>query len=75
MKNPKVRIESDGLYTEVYIDGEKVDMAVAVDFHFYHNSQSDEPIAKCKLIRNRTHESGAVMLGNNEILRETLNIL
>jgi hypothetical protein len=63
------------MYTEVYIDGEKVDMAVMVDFRFYHNSQSDSPTAKCTLIRNRKTENGMIMVGNDEILREVLDIL
>lgn len=38
MENPKVRIESDGHITEVYIDGKKVDRATMIDFHAEPNS-------------------------------------
>jgi len=34
MENPKIRIESDGHYTQVWVNGEKIsDRACAIDFH------------------------------------------
>ena len=32
MENPKLRIESDGIVTEVYIDGIKVEKATMAEF-------------------------------------------
>lgn len=33
MKNPKLRIETDGITTEIYIDGQKVEKAYMLDLH------------------------------------------
>lgn len=33
MDNPKIRIESDGMRTVVYIDGKKIERCTSLDFH------------------------------------------
>ena len=35
MENPKIRIESNGHITEVWIDGQKVKKATMADFEFH----------------------------------------
>ena len=66
MENPKLRIESDGRITEVYIDGKKVNRATMADFHFHA-----EPFdVKFTYEKYATDKSGKIKIENNETVRE-----
>lgn len=76
MENPKVRIESDGQKTEVYINGEKVKTGTMIDFHFRHDVFDDEPYrVTCALTQNVFNDDGLVVIKDNEIVTQTLKLL
>lgn len=67
MDNPKLRIESDGHITEVYIDGKKVNRATMADFRF-HAEPYNVDFTYEKYV---TDENGKIKIVNDEIVRET----
>lgn len=66
MENPKVRIESDGHITEVYINGKKVDRATMIDFHFHAEPHTVE----CEYEKYKSDENGHLIVENDEIVKE-----
>lgn len=72
MKNPKLKIESDGAITEVYIDGKKVDKATMADFTFHAEPQYVE----CEIERYLLNDDGSIRLNKDktDALRVTENI-
>jgi 3'-phosphoadenosine 5'-phosphosulfate sulfotransferase len=76
MENPKVRIESDGNVTEVYINGEKVKAGTMVDFHFRHDVFEDEPNrVSCTLTQNILDDRYRPVFKDGEIVNQTLKLL
>ena len=71
MENPKIRIESDGRITEVWIDGEKVSKnATMLDFNFHA-----EPFqVYCEIERYELDKDGKIVK-NNELLREKMVVI
>jgi hypothetical protein len=68
MNNPKIRIESDGNKTEVYIDGQKIENGTNVDFHagpvnLEHNVQ-------CTVMRYKTDADGKHVIENGSLVKE-----
>lgn len=67
MQNPKIRIESDGHVTEVWIDGEKVSKnATMLDFNFHA-----EPLqVYCEIEKYKLDKDGNKIIENDEMLKE-----
>ena len=67
MKNPKLRIESDGEITEVYIDGKKVEKATMADFHFH----AEPGYVECEVERILLDVDGSIRLNKDgtEVLK------
>ena len=71
MDNPKIRIESDGHITEVWIDGEKVEKATMADFEFHA-----EPFeVYCELEKYQLGKDGEIIVKNNEPLKENIVVV
>ena len=72
MENPKLRIESDGSITEIYIDGKKVDKATMADFTFHAEPQYVE----CEIERILLNDDGSIRLNKErtEALKVTKQI-
>ena len=72
MENPKLRIESDGVVTEVYIDGIKVKKAAMADFVFHAEPQHVE----CEIERYLLNDDGSIRLNKErtEALKVTKQI-
>lgn len=62
MDNPKLRIESDGAITEVYIDGKKVDKATMADFTFH----ADPQYVECEIERILLNDDGSIRLNKDK---------
>lgn len=62
MENPKLRIESDGAITEVYIDGKKVDKATMANFSFHAEPQHVE----CEIERILLNDDGSIRLNKDK---------
>ena len=62
MENPKLRIESDGIVTEVYIDGIKVEKATMADFIFHAEPQHVE----CEIERYLLNDNGSIRLNKDK---------
>ena len=72
MENPKIRIESDGQYTQVWVDGEKIsDRACMIDFRFY--AEPNE--VYCETEEYVKDKDGKNIIKNDEVLRERVVIL
>lgn len=70
MENPKIRIESDGRYTQVWVDGEKIsDRVCAIDFHAEPNE------VYCETEEYVKDKDGKHIIKNDEVLREKVVIL
>jgi hypothetical protein len=70
MENPKIRIESDGIHTEVYINGEKV-RAISIEF-----AHSLNEIAICKIGQYVTDTDGNIVVDeNNDFVTQESEIL
>lgn len=67
MDNPKIKIESDGLRTEVWINGEKVKNCTQLDFHA---DVADGFHVKWSGKTNKCDESGRLCIENDEIVKE-----
>lgn len=71
MDNPKIRIESDGHITEVWIDGEKVEKATMADFEFHA-----EPFkVYCELEKYQLDKDGEIIVKNDELLKENIVVV
>lgn len=70
MDNPKIVIMSDGITTELFVDGEKVNMATMADFHFHAEPmQADFEYEKYVLNEDRMPK-----VNNNELVTEKQRI-
>ena len=71
MENPKIRIESNGHITEVWIDGQKVEKATMADFEFHA-----EPFTVyCELEKYQIGEKGNIIIENGEPLKENMVVI
>ena len=71
MENPKIRIESDGNVTEVWIDGQKVGKATMADFEFHA-----EPFeVYCELEKYQHDKDGNLIVKNDELLKENIVVI
>ena len=70
MENPKIRIESDGHITEVWIDGEKIsDKACMIDFYA-------EPCeVYCEIEEYRIDKKGKKIIENNVLLKDKVIVI
>jgi hypothetical protein len=76
MNNPKIRIESDGKKTEVYINGKEVKRATMVDFHFNHDVDKErQDMVTCELTQYVLDSDKKILVKDNEFVRKTINIL
>lgn len=67
MDNPKIRIESDGIRTEVYLDGEKVDSCISLDFH----ATVDDGIhVEWNGEKHKKDDNGKLVIENDDIVTE-----
>ena len=67
MENPKLRIESDGFITEVYIDGEKVKYIASYDFH------AEILKATCTIEKRIENEKGTIIPDTGKVKIENLD--
>ena len=72
METTKIRIESDGHCTQVWVDGEKIsDRACMIDFRFHA-----EPFeVYCETEEYVKDKDGNNIIKNDEVLRERVVIL
>lgn len=71
MENPKIKIESDGNITEVWIDGQKVEKATMADFEFHA-----EPFeVYCELEKYQLDKNRKIIVKNNELLKEKMVVI
>ena len=71
MKNPKLRIESDGIVTEVYIDGKKVEKATMADFLFHA-----EPFeVYCEIEKYKLNQNLCPCVEENELKKERVVVI
>jgi len=69
MENPKLRIETDGKTTEIYIDGQQVLGACMLDIHA-------EPFeVYCKLEKYKRDAEGQYIVEKDELLRESIILI
>jgi hypothetical protein len=73
MENPKVRIESDGQKTEVYINGEKASWQV-IDFHSSNDALGRGGVI-CTLIQNVFDNKSVTDIKDSELTRVTTKLL
>lgn len=66
MDNPKIRIESDGHFAEVYLDGEKIRCA-SLDFH---GAVGDDIHIKWDGVMQKLNENGDPRIENGEVATE-----
>lgn len=66
MENPKIRIESNGLSTEVWIDGKKVEKATMADFKFHAELLE----VYCEIEKYQLDENEKPIVKNGELLKE-----
>lgn len=71
MDNPKIRIESDGHITEVWIDGQKVEKATMADFEFHAEPWE----VYCELQKYQLDENGFPIVNNDELLKENVVVI
>ena len=68
MINPKLRIESDGIITEIYIDGVKVERATECLFHA-------EPVEViCNVEKFKIDKSENIVVKRNELAKELITV-
>lgn len=67
MDNPKIKIESDGVRTEVYLDGEKVDSCTSLNFHA---TVENGIHVTWNGTKHKKDESGHLIVENDEIMTE-----
>lgn len=67
MDNPKIKIESDGMRTVVYIDGKKIERCTSLDFR----ANVDNGIHVCWNGKTQKEdEGGHLIIENDEIATE-----
>lgn len=66
MDNPKIRIESDGHFTEVYLDGKKV-RCTSLDFH---GDVGESIHIKWDGVMQKRDEKGDPIIENHEVVTE-----
>lgn len=66
MDNPKIRIESDGITAEIYLDGEKIS-CTALDFH---GDVKNGLQIKWHGTMHKREENGNICVENNEIVMD-----
>ena len=71
MENPKIRIESDGHITEVWIDGQKVEKATMADFEFHAEPWE----VYCELEKYQLDKDGEIIVKNDEPLKENIVVV
>lgn len=64
MENPKIRIESDGRITKVYIDGKEIKGATNIGFHAVPAN------VQCIVLRIKMDENERPATVNNDIVKE-----
>jgi hypothetical protein len=68
MENPKIRIESDGNKTEVFVDGKKIDKSTNI--YFQADPVNIEHNVRCIITRYKADESGNYVIENGELVKE-----
>ena len=68
MENPKIKIESDGKYVHVWVDGEEIKDIVQMDFHASANEKGVDII--CSYWKHVRTEGGRLLVLNNELITE-----
>lgn len=68
MGNQTIRIESDGNRVNLWVDGEKVEDVVEINFHALAGSKSNQ--IECSYWRNARNYSGRILVLNNEVITE-----
>lgn len=68
MENPKIRIESDGITANVYLNGENIG-ATLLDFSFHGDVENGIHI-KWHGVMHKKNEKGMPYVENNEIATE-----
>lgn len=71
MENPKIRIESNGHITEVWIDGQKVEKATMADFEFHAEPWE----VYCELEKYQLDKDGEIIVKNDEPLKEKIVVI
>lgn len=72
MEKPKIRIESDGYITKIWIDGEKVsDNATMADFKFHAEPRE----VYCEIEQYVLDGKGNKVIENNNLLREKVVVI
>ena len=71
MENPKIRIESNGHITEVWIDGQKVKKATMADFEFHAEPWE----VYFELEKYQLDKDGEIIVKNDEALKENLVVI
>lgn len=64
MKNPKIRIESDGKNTQMFVDGKEVDGMTFVSF------EADGESVICEYEKLKTNKEGFVLDTGKEVVTE-----
>ena len=67
MDNPKIRIESDGICTEVYLDGKRVNSCITLDFHA---TVEDGIHVTWNGAKHKKDENGKLVIENDDIVTE-----
>ncbi len=67
MENPKIKIESDGIRTIVYLDGKKVERCTSINFHA---DVEDSIRAQWSGTTQKEDENGHLIIENDEIATE-----
>lgn len=67
MENPKIKIESDGIKTVVYLDGKKVERCTAINFHA---DVEDAIHVQWSGTTQKEDENGHLIVENDEIATE-----
>lgn len=68
MENPKLRIESNGTVTEIYIDGVKIKNATECLFH------AEILNVKCEIEKYKTDENGKIIIENDDTIKESISV-
>lgn len=67
MDNPKIKIESDGICTKVYLDGEKIKNCTSINFH----ADVENGIhVQWNGTKHKEDENGHLIIENDEIAAE-----
>jgi hypothetical protein len=70
MENPKLRIESDGKHTEIYIDGKQIERVTDIDFVFFHSIDENDGLPACSIRGYVTDKSNIpTLLEDNTLIK------